>query len=98
MFKDFVLLLLVICFALNILVKSWLKSGKNRTENRGNRKLKNPEFWVCRLKCRGIAVALPSRAAALLLGNLTESSQGAGRGIGLGRAAALTSRMLFLGF
>lgn len=34
-------------------------------------------------------------AAALLPGNLTEITQGAGRGIGLGRAAALTSRMLF---
>ena len=24
--------------------------------------VKNPEFWVCRHKCRGIAVALPSKS------------------------------------
>ena len=91
-------MLLLPWITLFILVKSWLKSGKNRIESKGVRKLKTPEFWVCRHKCRGIAVALPSRAAALLPGNLAESSQGAGRGIGLGRAASLTSRMLFLGF
>ena len=83
--------------ALNSCSKSGLKVLRKVPVLVKKRKLKNPEFWVCRLKCRGIAIAMPSRAAILLPGNLIESSQGAGRGIGLGRAAALTSRMLFFG-
>ena len=85
-------MLLLPWITLFIVVKSWLKSGKNQIESKGVRKLKNPEFWVCRLKCRSIAiampnrsrdiaVALPSRAAALLPGICTESPKG--------RAAAL---------
>ena len=84
-------------------LNSCFKSELNWVENvsvlvKKKRKLKNPDFWVCRLKCRGIAIALPSRAATLLPGICTESILSvAGRGIECG-AAALDSRNAFLGF
>ena len=43
-FVVVVLLLLLPWIALFIVEKSWLKSGKNRVENRGNRMLKTQNF------------------------------------------------------